>query len=185
LQRFVAGLGNSHSAYSDRRIWEAAGPSHGHEVRPVDGAWIVTGSRRPGLQPGDAIATVDGEPIDAFFGRQRPYLNASTDRYARRRLFFRNQRHLWPRAYTLGLADGRSVRIEGDPPVPGDAAASPVEGRWLEPGRIAYIRAESWDRGDYVERAMELVEEFSDAPALIVDVRATGAAPRRSPSWPP
>jgi len=174
MQRFVAGLGNSHTAYSDRALLDDAGPAHGYGIRPIGDDWVVTWSRRAGLRPGDAIANVDGEPIGTFFRRKRVYLNASTERYARRRIYFRNQRHLWPRAYTLGLADGRSVRIEGEP-APSEAEPRPtVEGRWLDPGRIAYIRAGSWDRGEYVERAMEFLAEYRDAPALIVDVRGNG-----------
>lgn len=174
MQAFVAGLGNSHTAFSDRRLWEDAGPSHGYDVRPVDGAWIVTWSRRPDLTAGDVIETVDGEPIEAFFERNRGHLNASTDRYARRRLFFGNQRHLWPRAYTLGLSDGREVRIEGEAPPAAEPPRPTVEGRWLEPDEVAYIRVGSWNDAVYQERALELLETYRDAPALVVDVRGNG-----------
>jgi carboxyl-terminal processing protease len=172
-QEFVASLGNSHTYYSDRALYEHAGPSHGYTVRYLDGDWVVIRSRRPELSAGDVIVSVDEEPIDAFYERNRRYLNTSTERYARRRLFFWNQRHLWPEAYTLGLADGRSVRIEGA--VPQTAPRRPVvDGRWLERDRVAYIRVGSWNDQEYRERAMELLEEFRSAEALIVDVRGNG-----------
>lgn len=172
-QEFVASLGNSHTYYSDRELYTNAGPPHGYGVRYLDGDWVVTRSRRPGLEPGDVILTVDGEPIDEVYARNRHLLHASTERYARRRLFQWNQRHLWPAAYSLGLADGRSVRVEG--PVPEEAARRPVvEGRWLEPGRTAYIRVGSWNDQAYREQAMELLEEYRSAEALVVDVRGNG-----------
>lgn len=172
-QEFVASLGNSHTYFSDRVLYENAGPSHGFNVRYVDGDWVVTRSRRAELSAGDVIVAVEGESFDAFYERNRPLLNTSTERYARRRLFFWNQRHLWPEVYTLGLADGRSVRIEG--PVPKSTPRRPVvEGRWIEPGRVAYIRVGSWNDSEYRERAMELLEEFLSAESLVVDVRSNG-----------
>ena len=172
-QQFMAGLGNSHTYFSDRALYENAGPSHGYHVRYLAGSWVVTDSRRPELSAGDVVVTVSGEPIDTFYERNRRYLNTSTERFARRRLFYWNQRHLWPDAYTLGLADGRSVQIEG--PVPKSAPRRPVvEGRWLEPGRVAYIRVGSWNDPKARERAMELLHEFSSASALVVDVRGNG-----------
>jgi len=172
-QEFVASLGNSHTYYSDRELYTNAGPPHGYDVRYLGGDWVVTRSRRPGLKPGDVILTVDGEPIDEMYTRNRHLLHASTERYARRRLFQWNQRHLWPAAYTLGLADGRSVPVAG--PLPEDARRRPVvEGRWLVPGRIAYIRVGSWNDQEYRERAMQLLEEYRSAEALVVDVRGNG-----------
>jgi carboxyl-terminal processing protease len=172
-QEFVAGLGNSHTYFSDRALYTDAGPPHGYQVRYVDGEWIVIRSRRPELSAGDVIVTVNGESIDAFYERNRPYLNASTERYARRRLFFSNQRHLWPESYTLGLSNGTAVLIEG--PVPSSDRDRPVvDGRWLEPGRTAYIRVGSWNDQEYRDRAMELLEQYQAAEFLIVDVRENG-----------
>jgi carboxyl-terminal processing protease len=172
-QEFVASLGNSHTYFSDRASYDDAGPTHGYAVRYLDGDWVVVRSRRPGLSPGDVIVSVEGEPFDAFYARNRRYLNTSTERFAHRRLFYWNQRHLWPETYTLGLADGRSVGIDGPPP-----QSSPrrpvVDGRWLEAGRVAYIRVGSWNDQEYRERAMELLEEFRSAESLIVDVRGNG-----------
>lgn len=172
-QEFVAGLGNSHTYFSDRALYTDAGPPHGYNVRYLEGEWVVTRSRRPGLSAGDVIVTVDGESVDAFYERNRRYLNASTERFARRRLFFWNQRHLWPETYTLGLSDGTRVLISG--PVPSSGSSRPVvEGRWLEPGRVAYIRVGSWNDQEYRDRAMELLEQYQDAEDLIVDVRENG-----------
>ncbi len=172
-QEFVAGLGNSHTYFSDRALYADAGPPHGYQVRYLEGEWVVTRSRRPELSAGDVIVTVDGESIDAFYERNRPYLNTSTERYARRRLFLWNQRHLWPEAYTLGLSDGTRVLISG--PVPPSESRRPVvDGRWLDSGRVAYIRVGSWNDQEYRDRAMEFLEQYQAAEFLIVDVRDNG-----------
>ncbi len=170
-QAFVASLGNSHTYYSDRALYEAAGPQHGYTVRYLSGEWVVTSSRRPGLNPGDVIVSVSGEPIENFYARNRAYLNTSTERFARRRLFYWNQRHLWPDAYALGLSDGRSIAIDGPPSLPRRPV---VEGRWLVADQVAYIRVGSWNDTEHRDRAMELLEQFRSAGSLIVDVRDNG-----------
>ena len=127
-QAFVASLGNSHTYYSDRELYTNAGPPHGYAVRYLDGDWVVTRSRRPDLEPGDVILTVDGEPIDEVYARNRYLIHASTERYARRRLFQWNQRHLWPAAYTIGLADGRPSGWRDR------CRRMPPDGRWSRAG---------------------------------------------------
>jgi carboxyl-terminal processing protease len=117
------------------------------------------------------IVSVNGEPIETFYSRNREYLNASTERFARRRLFYWNQRHLWPEQYVLGLSDGREVRIDGPAPSPRRPV---VEGRWLVADRVAYIRVGSWNDAEDRDRAMELLQEHRSAESLIVDVRGNG-----------
>jgi carboxyl-terminal processing protease len=46
-----------------------------------------------------------------------------------------------------------------------------TEGRWLEPGKVAYVRIPSFFNPEYEKRALELVREFREAAILIVDVR--------------
>ena len=69
-QEFVASLGNSHTYFSDRALYEHAGPSHGYTVRYLEGDWVVIRSRRPELSAGDVIVSVDEEPIEVFYDRK-------------------------------------------------------------------------------------------------------------------
>jgi carboxyl-terminal processing protease len=166
-QAFLVRLGNSHTSFYDEHL-EASGSSpHGFEVRSLEGRWVVTASRRDGLRPGDVLAEVDGQPIEQFYRDAARYLSASTERYRRRSLFASWHGFLFPLKYTLALADGRRVEIDRTGAKP---PAVESEGRWLE-GRVAYIRVPSWNDPRFENRALELLEQFKDAAALVVDVR--------------
>lgn len=168
---FLVSLNNSHTGFSDRALFEGAGTGHGFQVRDLENQWVVISSERPGLKPGDVIVAVNGQPIEAFYEEVARYISASTERYRRRRLFYMWNRYLFPLQYTLTLDDGRTVAIDRRGELVDPRLTLPTEGRWLAPGRIAYIRVPSWDKPRFQERALELLEEYEEADGLVVDVR--------------
>ena len=171
--RFVASLGNSHTGFFDNVVYEDAGVGHHFTADWIDGRWMVTGSERDDLRPGDVIAEIDGRPFEEFYREQGPILSASTDRFRRHQLFQRPRRYLFPLRYTLTLDDGRTVTVDRrgteDAPPPDSTT-----GRWLVPNRVALIRVPSWNAGRFQDRAMELLREYRDAEAIVVDVRGNG-----------
>lgn len=168
---FMVRLANSHTGFSDRALLTDAGTGHGFGVRHLDGQWVVTESELPGLEPGDVIAAVDGQPIDAFYAEVARYISASTERYRKRRLFYIWNRYLFPLQYTVTLDDGRTVAIDRRGELVDPRLTLQTRGLWIEPGRIAYIRVPSWDKPRFQERALELLEEYGDADGLVIDVR--------------
>lgn len=170
---FLAGFHNSHTMLMDVELIRQGG-SLPFNAAFSRGRWVVTASSVAALAPGDVIESIDGVPFEQFFADRRRWISASTDRFARRALFGRLPgmwllAHLFPRQFVLGLAGGRQVTVDrrgsADPP------PLAVEGRWLEEGREAYIRIPSFWGPEFEKRALELLNQFREAPFLIIDVR--------------
>ncbi len=120
------------------------------------------------------METIDGRPFEEFFRELRPLVSASTEPWARRALFDRPPAivpyaHLFSERFVLGLGDGRRVPVDRRS-MPGLEIGA-TEGRWLDPGKLAYVRVPSFFGPDFEKRAIELVRKYKNAAALIVDVR--------------
>ena len=170
---FLAAFRNSHTTLLDHVLIKSKGALP-FTARHLEGKWIILESWTAGLKPGDVIESIDGESFEDFFARHRRFIPASTDAWARRALFARlggmaPYAHLLPDRFVLRLDGGREVSVDRT------AAAAPAlpgtEGRWLEPGKLAYIRIPSFFTPDHEKRALELLAQFRSAVALIVDVR--------------
>jgi carboxyl-terminal processing protease len=177
----VGALRNGHTTFDDPWLWAARGAPLPIGLRWLGGAWIVNVSAVKGLRPGDAVATIDGEPFEQYFQRQRRYVAASSERAAR--WVFASRAYLFPARFTLGLADGHRVLIERrrapDPtPAPAAGGAGPaqevVPHRWLEPDRVAYVRVPYFGQPAYERRALALLGRYRRAPALVLDLRSNG-----------
>lgn len=170
---FLAGLHNSHTMFADMALIQQGG-SVPFAATFAGGKWVVTASRSAELKPGEVIESIDGQPFEQFYLSQRRFIAASTEQWARRALFarlpaFAPYAHLFPERFVLGLAGGRPVSIDRRA-IP-DSPMGGTEGRWLEPGKVAYVRIPSFSNPEYEKRALELVREFREAAMLIVDVR--------------
>jgi carboxyl-terminal processing protease len=185
---FLAGLHNGHTMFLDMALIQQGG-SAPFAATFAGGKWVVTASRSAELKPGDVIESIDNQAFEQFFLGRRRFIAASTEQWARRALFarlpaFSPYAHLLPERFVLGLAGGRQVSIDRraapESPLPG------TEGRWLEPGKEAYVRIPSFFNPEYEKRALELVREFRDAAILIVDVRGNmgGSTPEELTSLP-
>ncbi len=170
---FLAAFHNSHTMFMDRALNLEAG-SLPFIARFVRGKWVITESRTGQLKPGDVIETIDGKPFEEFYQERRRFISASTEAWARRALFaeapgFAPYAQLLPFEFVLGLEGGRQAKI--DRRIPSSSAPIVTEGRWLEPGKTAYIRIPSFMNPEFEKRALELAREFQGATLLIVDVR--------------
>ena len=56
----------------------------------------------------------------------------------------------------------------------GEPPRQETEGRWLREGELAYVRVPGFGEPRFEQKALELVRQFKDARALIVDVRGNG-----------
>ena len=170
---FLASFRNSHTTLIDQEMIQAHGALP-FAARYLEGKWVVTESWTAGLKAGDVLERIDGETFEEFFQRHRSMLPASTEGWARRALFARlgdmaPYAYLLPDRFVLGLDGKRQVTVDrttGTTP-----AKSMTEGRWLEQGKVAYIRIPSFFAPEYEKRALELLAEFRGAETLILDVR--------------
>jgi carboxyl-terminal processing protease len=178
---FLAGFHNGHTIFIDRMLVQQGG-SLPFIAQPLDGKWTIIESWIPGISPGDVIDTMDSRPFDEFLGASSHMISSSTESGSRRLLFARipdliSFAHLFPEQFTVSLSSGRTVHVDRRALQP--AAPLQTEGRWLEPGQLAYLRIPSIMGATFEKRAIELAAEFRKAPAMIVDVRnnAGGSSP--------
>lgn len=174
---FVASLHNGHSSFRDRWLRGHFGQPLGFTALPVSGQWVVNWSVVGGLDAGDVLQAVDGEPVESFFQRQKKYIPASTERWARHVLFGHlfDPPILFPLRFTLTLNGGRVVtvdRVSGPqrlPPTPR------VEARLIENSTVGYLRIASFDGSPaYEDSALVALAELRkawDLTGLVVDVR--------------
>jgi carboxyl-terminal processing protease len=178
---FLAALKNGHTDFQDDWLWMRDGQPLGFSLVWIDGKWVVGGSDVAGLEPGDVIAAIDDEPLEAFFARQRRYLSASSDRAARHLLASRPW--LFPRQFTLALEDGRLVDVErGAPQIAPDAAdgRTLVRHRWLVADSIAWLRIDCFNDPAYESETLALLRgEYRRAASVVLDLRGNcgGATP--------
>ena len=170
---FLAAFHNSHTMFMDRALIQQGGKLP-FRARFAGGKWVITESRTGDVEPGDVVETIDGKPFEEFYQEQRRFISASTEAWARHALFsevpgFAPYAHLLPLQFVLGLEGGRQVKV--DRPTANPSPALATEGRWLEPGKTAYIRIPSFMNPEFEERTLELVREFREAAVLVVDVR--------------
>ncbi len=171
-QAFLAQLKNGHTRFSDRALNSNAGLPLDFSAHYIDGQWVVVDSDRLDLLAGDVIQQIDGQGVEDFFRQQLPFLSHSTERWAPRALLGQGSgfvRFLLPLQFSLTLTDGRLVEVDRR------GEHEPMEkqttGRWLVPERFAYLEIPAFSPRRFEQRAIELVEEFSAAEGLVIDLR--------------
>lgn len=179
--KFFAKLKNSHSWFFDNALRAELGRDLGFRLRHLQGEWVVTESRIEGLEPGDVVTAIDGRDFKSFYQEKRQYIMASTEPYAR--LTFTRDFYagwLFPTRFTLETGDRETISIdrtgEYEP-----VSAGETEGRWQVEGRVGYIRIPSFNAPRFQEDALEHLDRFRSAEALVIDVRGNrgGTTPGR------
>lgn len=173
----VATLHDGHTWFYDNWIDEHYGQSTGVTVYRWDSQWVVVRSQVGSIKPGDVITAIDGTPTEAFFQTNRKYISASSERDASTSLF--DTPVVFPERFTVTLRDGRQIPIDRTH----DTKASPpprVDGRWLVPNSVGYVRMASFQGIETVADAWRLFTQFHDGKAVILDLRGNtgGGDPR-------
>jgi carboxyl-terminal processing protease len=176
-------MNNAHTVFVDQNeIRQGGGLPFSAQL--LNGKWVVTESWTAGLKTGDTIDSIDGKPFGRFVQEALKFVSGSTEEGRRRLLFVRlpgmsPYAQLFPDQFALTLAGGKTVQVDR-----GDLAEADqmhTQGRWIEEGKIAYIRIPSFMGASFEKMALDLAAEYKDAPALIVDVRgnAGGSTPEK------
>lgn len=179
MLRFFAGLQNGHTWYVDQQVYNVSKPVGFHLLRHDDDGWYISWSAVDGLKVGEIVTHLHGKPVEAFYQEARPYISASRERERQTR--FSSHLYLgWflPEVFMIGLKDGRQVEVDRSqftrPPFR-------TEGRWLVPGKVAYVHIPSFNEPQCEAQALDYVREFSASDAIIFDVRSNtgGVSPDR------
>ncbi|EQD51208.1 peptidase, S41 family, partial [mine drainage metagenome] len=163
--------------YHDIEGWSPLSGSLGFHAAPTGSDWMITRSWAQGLRAGEVVERINGEAPGDAYDQQERCISASNER-GRRRNFFRCP-HLFALKILLRV-DGRNVRFRR---VPGKREP-PMErtaGHWLQHGKVGYVRIPSFGDPKHEARALELVKDFHEASAILVDVRGNtgGSTPER------
>ena len=175
MREFVALLNNGHSWYNDSKIFGATLPI-GFNWMNIDNKWIVTRTDIDGMQPGDMVVRVNGKDIDDYYQQLSKYF-AGSDKRAKQGQLLWTLAALLPSDCTFevqtksGNVKQISVnRLSLKPSV----RVPKTESRWLEAGKIGYIKVPSFNNPEYEKDALEQLKGFINAAAIIVDVRGNG-----------
>lgn len=168
---FMARLENGHSGFADRWLYEVGGRPVGFTARRSANGWVVHTSRIGALQPGDVLRSIDGRPAEDFVMERLRYVPASSEDEAVRKLWLRS--YLFPGSFAVTLGGGETVQIARARQELAAAPSRTYEER-LEPNGVAYLYIPTFGDPAMEERAVAFLRVNSDAPALIVDVRANG-----------
>ena len=164
---FMAQLRNGHTGFWDKWLFEN-NPPPGFYLSLERGTWVVQGSWRAGLVPGDIVVSIDGKPTGAFITDRMKYVAASSESARRNNVFFFGP--LWPQKFSLALADGRRVDIDRMQKL--SSSTGPQRGK--APEGIAYFHIPSFSDPKNEADAIAFVREHKDASVILVDVRGNG-----------
>jgi len=166
---FVAELHDGHSWFYDHWLDQSSGQPVGFMAYPLEGKWTVVRSLLSSVHTGDVIAAINNVPIDEFFERNRRFLSASSSRDAG--VSFFDTPALFPQKFTLTLADGRQISIDRATDKKSAPPPEKTEGRWLLEKSVAYIKVPTFQGIQTQAQALEYLQQFHDAKAVILDVR--------------
>jgi carboxyl-terminal processing protease len=165
---FVACLRNGHSDFADP--WLARNPHPlGFWLDLVDGKWPVRDPAIEGLEAGQIVTAIDGQPVDRFVGERTKYIAASEDRARRFKVF--SYSFLWPDSVKLAFEGGRQVTVNRLQPK-WKARVKPAEIRI--PTGTVYHRIASFDDPKFENDAIEFVKANTGARLMVFDVRGNG-----------
>jgi carboxyl-terminal processing protease len=167
--KLIADLHDGHSWFYDNWLDHSYGQPIGFLAYPLGTKWTVVRSQLDSIHVGDVLTAIDSTPIQDFFTRNRIYVSASSDRDAG--LSFFDTPAIFPEKFSVTLADGRQVVIDRkndkkNPPPPLNS-----EGRWLVEKSVAYVKVPTFQGIETQAQALELLQRFHDAKAVILDVR--------------
>ena len=166
---FVAELHDGHSWFYDNWLDQNYGQPIGVLAYPLAGKWTVVRTLIDSVHVGDVITAIDQTPIDEFFDRNRRFVSASSDRDAG--VSFFDTPAIFPEKFALTLADGRHVTIDRKNDKKSALPPEKAEGRWLREKSVAYIKVPTFHGIQTQAQALDYLQQFHEAKAVILDVR--------------
>ena len=165
---FLGTLQNGHSGWGDRWLRDIFGQMIGFYAYPIGGEWVVTRSSIAELPVGEIITTINDEPFDAFYQRNRKYVPASDERW-RQRSFFEHT-YLFPASFTVTLKSGPKVSITRR----GEFQSAGEEFHSIQTSQqdgVAIIRVPAFAPSVFEDSAVKFLQALGPVKGLILDLR--------------
>jgi carboxyl-terminal processing protease len=182
MWELIGGFRNGHTFYFDRTIL----PPNGYfnfNLEPNSNSWTVKNSYDENLTNGDLIISIDGKPLNDWYGEIGKYIGAkkeiSRKIKAGQMLSFILKDKNSEIQYMDSNGTIRSNRIhwldtnQHQENIKRKSSVN-TEGRWIRENKVAYINIPSFIHPRFEEEAIRLVHQFDEAESLIVDLRGNG-----------
>ena len=165
----VAELHDGHSWFYDNWLDQNLGQPIGILAYRLAGKWTVVRTLIDSVHVGDVISAIDQTPIDEFFNRNLRLVSASSSRDAG--VSFFDTPAIFPEKFTITLADGRKIPIDREHDKKSNPPPEKTEARWLRENSVAYIKVPTFHGIQTQAQALDYLQQFHDAKAIILDVR--------------
>lgn len=184
MAEFVSPLNNAHSGYFDRGLFNHT-PDLGFRMHYLDNEWVVTESFIDSISVGDVVVGVNGRSMDEWYEETRKYTCVKGE--ISRRIQFQDWLAivLDKPGMRVGWRNREDEYMEAEVSRP-RARGFPfdrmrTEGRWLEEGRVAYVKIPSFNKPEFEQAALEFIDHHLEARSLVIDVRGNtgGSTPGR------
>jgi len=181
MMEFISTLQNGHSWFTDKWIERNYPGSIGFKFKPIDNKWVVFESKIDEIHLGDIITKINQENFTSFYEQKKRHIPASSEKTRKMRFTYRH--YLFPQEFRLELNNTTQVEInqKNYPSSLHDDQNSTTSGYWIYQDELAYIKIPNFRENQNQDRALEYVEEFSNAKMIIFDVRGNtgGSTPEK------
>lgn len=175
-------LRNAHSWYFDKLAPEPLNGSISFSTLEIEGEWVVNRDLADVLKPGDAVLSIEGKHPTEWCKELEPYIGIASDISQRVRMNYFLSYFIPGTTIEVEFEDQHRSRkkvilprlAHDDERFAVAKQSSETEGKWLREDQVAYIRIPGFGEPKYENRALELVQEYRGAHALIIDVRGNG-----------
>ena len=178
MLQFLAPLNNGHTAYIDLDYLPFNRGNLGFEFRKINRQWVITNSHIDSLNMGDIIEEIDGIKVDEYYEKLKGFICATGERARIHR--FSTLSFLFPLEFPITVEGGKSVIINQNENFI-QQVSKDVSGKWIEEGKVAYIKIPSFSTPNMEHTAVEFVENFIKSDTLILDLRENrgGSSPMK------
>lgn len=175
-------LRNAHSWYFDKLAPEPAHGIVGFAMLKIGDEWVVHRDITDMLTSGDAVMSIEGKHPSEWCKELEPYIGIANENSQRIRMNYFLSHFIPGETFEVEIEDRHGSRrkvilpklAQDDERILALNQSSETEGKWLREGQVAYVRIPGFGDPTYENRALELVQEYREASALIIDVRGNG-----------
>jgi carboxyl-terminal processing protease len=175
-------LRNAHSWYFDKLAPEPENGRLSFSLLGLKDDWIVNRDVSDILKSGDLVLSVEGKHPSEWFEELEQYTGIANKVSQNIRTNHFLPYFIHSETIEVEIEDPnnfrRSVNLprlaRNDEQLHLSKKPLETEGKWIQDGKVAYIRIPSFGEPKYEMRALAFVQEYCQAHTLIVDVRGNG-----------
>ncbi|MCM3293128.1 S41 family peptidase [Paenibacillus sp. MER 180] len=175
-------LRNAHSWYFDKLKPAPENGSLSFSLLELKEQWVVNRDLTDTLKSGDLVLSIEGKHPSEWFKAIEPYTGITNKISQNIRANQLLSSFIHSKSIEVEIEDQNNSRrtvilprlARNDDRFNLSPKPLETEGKWIQEGKVAFIRIPSFGEPKYEQRALELVQEYGHAQTIIVDVRGNG-----------